>query len=63
MADLFAALNFPQPQEETAKFYPPMFLLYGIYNGTEDKRAVLSVMDGLLENARKRLKGANAECG
>ena len=62
MADLLAALNFPQPQEEAVRFYAPMFLLYGVYDGAKDKRAVLSVMDSLLENARKRLKGANAEC-
>ena len=63
MTDLFAALNFPQPQEEAVKFYAPMFLLYGVYDGAEDKRAALSMIDDLLENARKRLKGANAECG
>ena len=63
MVALFAALNFPQPQEEAVRFYAPMFLLYGVYDGTEDKRAVLSMTDSLLENARKRLKGANVECG
>ena len=63
MADLFAALNFPQPQEEAVKFYAPMFLLYGVYDGAKDKRSTLSMTDSLLENARKRLKGANTECG
>ena len=63
MTDLFAALNFPQPQEEAIKFYAPMFLLYGVYDGAKDKGAVLSMMDDLLENARKCLKGVNAECG
>ena len=39
---------------ETVRFYAPMFLLYGVYDGMENKRGVLSVLDGLLENARKR---------
>ena len=39
-----------------------MFLLYDVYDGAKDKRVVLSMIDDLLENARKRLKGANAEC-
>ena len=63
MADLLAALNFPQPQEEAVRFYAPMFLLHSVYDGAEDKRGVLAIVDSLLENARKHLKGANAECG
>lgn len=56
MADLFAAAALPQPMEEAVGFYAPMFLLYGVYDGAEDKSAVLSLLDSLMENARTRLK-------
>ena len=49
-------MSLPQPQEEAVRFYAPMFLLYGVYDGAENKRAVLSLMDDLMENARSRLK-------
>ena len=56
MSDLFTGLGLVQPQEEAAGFYAPMFLLYSVYDGAEDKKAVLSFLDNLLENARKHLK-------
>lgn len=56
MTDLFSAMSLPQAREEAAEFYAPMFLLYSVYDGTEDKEAALSVADALLESARRRLK-------
>ena len=53
---LFAALNIPRPGERAAAFYGPMFLLYSVYDGAEDKKAALSLADGLLENAGKELE-------
>ena len=55
MADLLAALEIPRPQAEAARFYAPMFLLYSVYDGAEDKAAVLALADGLLDDARARL--------
>ncbi len=37
-------------------FYAPMFFLYGVHDGAEDRAAVLSLLDCLMENARARLK-------
>lgn len=56
MADLFGSLGIPQPQNEAAGFYAPMFLLYSVYDGAEDPKAVVSAMDDYLENARNYLK-------
>ena len=58
MTDLFAAHGIPQPQREATAFYAPMFLLYSVYDGAEDKEAVLSTLDDALECARSRLTGA-----
>ncbi len=62
MSDLFASLGMPQPQNEAAGFYAPMFLYYSVYDGAEDKKEVLAMIDGFLENARKRLTGASMAC-
>lgn len=56
MADLFDSLRLPQPRGEAAAFYAPMFLIYSVYDGAEDKEAALSLADELLEGARMRLK-------
>ena len=56
MTDLFSAMGLPQAREEAVRFYAPMFLLYSVYDGAEDKEVALSVADDLLENARSRLK-------
>lgn len=57
MAELFAGAGLPRPREEAAAFYAPMFLLYSVYDAAEDKAAVLSLLDGVMENARLHLKG------
>lgn len=56
MADLFAALGLPEPREQAARFYAPMFLLYSVYDGAADKAAVLSLADALLDGERERLR-------
>jgi AcrR family transcriptional regulator len=56
MTDLFAAQGLPRPREEAARFYAPMFLLYSVCDAAADKDAALSLADGLLEDARARLK-------
>ena len=44
------------PEErDAAAFYAPMFLLYSVYDGAEDKEAVLALADELLEQARTHL--------
>ena len=53
-ADLLAALGLPRPEEEAAAFYAPMFLLYSVYDGAENKAAVLALLDGLLDGAGER---------
>ena len=55
MADLFSAMHLPKPKEEAAAFYAPMFLLYSVYDGAEDKAGVTSLLDALLDGAREHL--------
>lgn len=55
MADLFAAMGLPRPREEAAAFYAPMFLLYSVWDGAEDRAGVTSLLDGLLDSALDHL--------
>lgn len=59
MTDLFDSLGFAQPRREAVTLYAPMFLLYSVYDGAEDKKAVLTLADELLEQARIHLKGTH----
>ena len=54
-ADLFTAMGLPRPKEEASAFYAPMFLLYSVYDGAEDKAGVTSLLDALLDGALERL--------
>ena len=56
LTDLFAAMGLPQPREEAAEFYGPMFLLWSVYDGAEDGQAVLAMGDNLLDAAGARLE-------
>ena len=58
VADLFSAMGVPQPREEAARFYGPMFLLFGVHDGAEgrEKDAVASLLDRLLDAAGKHLE-------
>ncbi len=56
MTDLLSALGLPEPQRAAAEFYAPMFLLYSVYDGAEDRQAVFSLLDDCLENARIQLE-------
>ncbi|MCR4724158.1 MAG: TetR/AcrR family transcriptional regulator [Clostridia bacterium] len=55
MADLFAAQNMPRPKELAVRFYAQMFLLYSVYDGTENKKAALALMDDLLDRTAEQL--------
>ena len=48
VADLFAGLGIAQPQRKAVEFYAPMFLLYSVYDGAEQKEDVASMLDGIL---------------
>ena len=55
VADLFACIGIQDPRRKAAEFYAPMFLLYTVYDGAEDKEAVTSMLNELLDDARERL--------
>jgi len=57
LTDLFAALGLPEPRRAAAGFYAPMFLLYSVSDASEDKAAVRSLADDLLDRAREQLRG------
>ena len=56
VVDLFGGLGIAEPRKRAAAFYGPMFLLYSVYDGAEDKQAVLDALDGLMDDAREQLK-------
>ncbi len=52
VAELLRGRGLPRAQERAAAFYAPMFLLYSVYDGAEDKQAVTALLDECLEAAR-----------
>ena len=56
LRDLFAAMGLPRPERSALAFYAPMFLLYSVYDGAENKAAVTADLDEALEAVRSDLK-------
>ena len=57
VTDLLGSLGFDHPRQRAAVFYAPMFLLYSVYDGAEDKEAVAALADDCLERELQRLTG------
>ena len=57
VADLFRGLGLSDPERRAAAFYGPMFLLYSVYDGAEDKDAVTALLDEYMDNAEKSIMG------
>ena len=57
VADLFAARGLTDPARRAAAFYGPMFLLYSVYDGAEDKAPVTALLDECLDHAEKEILG------
>ena len=60
VADLFDGLGLSDPKGRAAAFYGPMFLLYSVYDGKEDKGSVTALLDAHMEQAKKELMGGKA---
>ena len=61
LADLFRGMGVPGAEDEAARFYAPMFLLYTIYDAAEDKDAVTRQADRILEELGKRINGGKEQ--
>jgi AcrR family transcriptional regulator len=61
VADLFSAIGLSGPQAEAVRLYSPLFLLCSVYDGAEDKAAVLALLDRLLEDERTHLNECRKE--
>ena len=57
VGDLFRARGLSDPERRAAAFYGPMFLLYSVYDGTENKTAVTVLLDEYLDRAEKEIIG------
>ena len=57
VADLFRSLGIPDPERRAAAFYGPMFLLYSVWDGAEDKGAVTALLDDYTEHIKTELEG------
>ena len=55
VADLLDSLGFDRPAERAAALYAPMFLLYSVYDGAQDKAAADALLEACLEDVRRRL--------
>ena len=55
LTDLFAGMGLPHPREKAVKLYGPMFLLYSVYDGAEEKEKALSLLDEIMEQTRIEL--------
>ena len=55
MTDLFNSAGLSHPREKATEFYSPMFLLYSIYDGAQDKNSVLELLDSCLELSKQNL--------
>ena len=49
MSELLQNLHIPSPKEKAVAFYAPVFLLYSLYDGAEDKAAIRSLCDSTME--------------
>ena len=57
VADLLGSLGFSDSARRAAELYGPMFLLYSICDGAEDREAVTALLDEHLENTKRILTG------
>ena len=53
---LLESLRTPQPRAQAAALYAPMFLLYSVWDGAEDKAAVTALLDGCLTRWARQLE-------
>lgn len=59
VADLFRSLGIPDPDRWAASLYGPMFLLYSVYDGAQDKGAVTALLDDHMDKITRELTGEN----
>ena len=51
LTDLFFAMDMAEPESAAVRFYAPMFLLYSVYDGADDKTKVVEAIDHALDSA------------
>ena len=56
VTDLFESMNIKNPKNSALEFYSPMYTLYSVYDGAEDKEEVFGLLDRHFETFRKRLE-------
>ena len=57
VTDLFRGLGLKGSERRAAEFYGPMFLLYSVYDGAEDKQAVTALLDEHFDHMKSELEG------
>ena len=51
VAELFSGMGIARPRQRAAEFYGPMYLLYSVYDASEDKQIVSSLLESCLQEA------------
>lgn len=55
VTDLLTSLSVAHPEQRAVQLYAPMFLLYSVYDGAQDKEAVLKLADESLDRVYGQL--------
>lgn len=50
--DLFSCIGLDAPEQRALDFYGPMFLMYTVYDGANEKEQVLQTFDAFMERQR-----------
>lgn len=58
MTDLFESMQIANAAQNAAKFYGVMFFMYSVYDGADDKTAVIARLDACLDGFSEDLKGS-----
>lgn len=61
LEDLFSSLGYEHAQMRAVSLYAPMHLFFSVYDGAQDKKAVLGIIDEHLESIRRELTGEEHE--
>ena len=56
LTDLFFAMDMAEPESAAVRFYAPMFLLYSVYDGADDKTKVVGALDHALDSTISIIK-------
>ena len=61
MTDLLSSMGIAEPREKAVAYYAPMYFLYSLYDGTEEKTKVTALLEAHLETMAEMLRHNGAQ--